>query len=184
MRRLDYFEKVSFVLFDIHLYCVTSRTLINLDILAAVFFSRFQMTRSEMRNPVKESSRRGRSANLNPQRKTPVERTTPSPKHLLANMNYVQSTSSRNTVNTVPSRETIESNFYPSQRKVSYSPDLPKTLMVQTNAYAGAKFSDPPSPKLLPKPPTHWTASNEKIKTNVNSNFLDMTCHLKMLLNV
>ncbi|KAI4495368.1 hypothetical protein M0802_008758 [Mischocyttarus mexicanus] len=52
--------------------------------------------------------------------------------------------------------------------------------------YAGAKFSEPPSPASLPKPPSHWTDMNltrscqesERLLESASSN------HLKMILNV
>uniref|UniRef100_A0A1B6CP37 Proline-rich nuclear receptor coactivator 2 n=1 Tax=Clastoptera arizonana TaxID=38151 RepID=A0A1B6CP37_9HEMI len=56
--------------------------------------------------------------------------------------------------------------------------------------YAGAKFSEPPSPNALPKPPSHWTP---KIRMSSGGAFPFLlggninSCnemHLKMLLNV
>ncbi|XP_047347117.1 proline-rich nuclear receptor coactivator 2-like [Vespa velutina] len=52
--------------------------------------------------------------------------------------------------------------------------------------YAGAKFSEPPSPASLPKPPSHWT-NNRLINSCQRSerrNNNDISNHLKMILNV
>ncbi|XP_046750192.1 proline-rich nuclear receptor coactivator 2-like [Diprion similis] len=51
------------------------------------------------------------------------------------------------------------------------------------NFYAGAKFSEPPSPASLPKPPSHWTT--RLISTCKQAEHCcDISNHLKMILNV
>ncbi|KAG8231831.1 hypothetical protein J437_LFUL008602 [Ladona fulva] len=49
--------------------------------------------------------------------------------------------------------------------------------------YAGAKFSDPPSPAALPKPPSHWT-SCAHMPHGRSEKCVDMTNRLKFLLKV
>ncbi|XP_014486775.1 PREDICTED: proline-rich nuclear receptor coactivator 2-like [Dinoponera quadriceps] len=47
--------------------------------------------------------------------------------------------------------------------------------------YAGAKFSEPPSPASLPKPPSHWVT---RLMNGCHQSVQDISRHLTMVLQI
>ena len=50
--------------------------------------------------------------------------------------------------------------------------------------YAAPKFSSPPPPSLLPKPPSHWIATPCFLEAKLENDTAAMTEHLRQLLKV
>ncbi len=64
----------------------------------------------------------------------------------------------------------------PSSVRKGSPPTLPSVPVL---AYAGAKFNEPPSPKVLPKPPVHWFGNE-----TTTGACTEMTSFLKVMLKV
>lgn len=88
---------------------------------------------------------------------------------------------------TMPSIPKVKPVASAEGRPTSVSPSsLSRTAMSASPAtiaaYAGAKFSEPPSPTVLPKPPVHWFSFEEVPKPPHSCS--QITVALKGLLNV
>lgn len=84
-----------------------------------------------------------------------------------------------------PLREQKEPLHASNNVKIVHTPPAeaaPEYLKDGEKVYAGAKFSEPPSPSVLPKPPSHWVGENEPQQSDDSRE--QMTVHLKSLLKV
>lgn len=74
----------------------------------------------------------------------------------------------------------------PSKGSNNMSPVPSDTEDKLAFVYAGAKFSDPPSPKVLPKPPMHWVISGRASSVSMSGarTCSEMTNVLKVMLKV
>jgi len=121
------------------------------------------------------------------QRKGRSRDSTPSPKNFTA--------ANRINMNSPKEKAVVKSRVVTTTR----SPSIPIPLSLPAGFnYAGAKFSEPPSPKSLPKPPSHWFADDDSCDSSasdspcssanedpfMSSKCSEMAYQLKLMLNV
>lgn len=82
-------------------------------------------------------------------------------------------------------RTSVAKRSVPSHhgRPVSSSPNSGNQSPGRLGAYAGAKFGDAPSPRLLPPPPQHWLRSGN-LQSAILSPCQSLTSEIKTLLQV
>ena len=91
------------------------------------------------------------------------------------------SNSNENLPNGSPRGDSKPANCTTPSKSPSFTNSSPLKPTCQPIAYAGAKFSDPPSPKVLPKPPMHWM-NDENRDPKVSCS--EMTSVLRVMLKV
>ena len=97
---------------------------------------------------------------------------------------YYYGLTERTNVATWNSFETRSRSYTPpSREQTAGARRSPSNSPVPNLTYAGARFSEPPSPKVLPKPPTHWFAAGEQ-PGQTKSSCVEMTNALKGMLKV
>jgi len=148
------------------------------------------MTQGSTPNSSTHNTPNRRGGNI-PKRYRDRNSNTPSPKP--RNGNYSTPRASPRTIADIQNNNRRSSSHNITQDLSRQSPQ-PSTITNSNNEspYAGAKFSDPPSPKLLPKPPMHWVTASSvqnkpviRFETNSGLNECDlMTNNLKLMLKV
>ncbi|GAB1600509.1 putative uncharacterized protein DDB_G0279653 [Argonauta hians] len=136
----------------------------NMNMLPRIYYSSYpqKYNQQQLQSSQFNNQRRHNGTNTATNTSTTITATTNN-----INNNIQQSRSLITHEGDIPSLAPINNNT----NQVLSKGDAVTSGAVPHNAYAAAKFNDPPSPKVLPKPPVHWTTTT---KTTVPFNSQDM----------